>query len=309
MKNYLLLCGGVGGAKLALGFRNSIDPKNLTIAVNTGDDFNHLNLKICPDLDTVMYTLADESDLSKGWGRKDESWNMLTALGDMSGETWFQLGDKDLATHIQRTHLVNSGLSLTEATHNLCTSFKLHKNIFPMSNQPVETYIQTKNRLLSFQEYFVKLKCEPPVTDFVFKGLDKAKFNQDLELSRYDEIIVCPSNPYVSINPMLQLTTLSEHLQDFSEKVTVISPIVNAKSLKGPTAKMMLELGHEISVVTIGTFYQNYSNRIFIDTSDLNESAKLNNLGFEVHMTNLIMNNTKSKNALAHKIIQVLESK
>lgn len=309
MKNYLLLCGGVGGAKLALGFRNSIDPKNLTIAVNTGDDFNHLNLKICPDLDTVMYTLADESDLSKGWGRKDESWNMLTALGDMSGETWFQLGDKDLATHIQRTYLMKSGLSLTEATHTLCESFDLPKNIFPMSNQPVETYIQTKNRLLSFQEYFVKLKCNPPVTDFVFKGLDKAKFNQDLNLSVYDEIIVCPSNPYVSINPMLQLTALNQHLIDFSDKVTVISPIVNAKSLKGPTAKMMLELDQEISVVTIAKFYQKYSKRIFIDTADSKDSARLNELGYEVHSANLIMNNTKSKNSLAGEIIQLLESR
>ena len=225
MKNYLLLCGGVGGAKLALGFKNSIDPKHLTIAVNTGDDFTHLDFKICPDLDTVMYTLAGESDVSKGWGRRDESWNMLSALDDMGGETWFQLGDKDL------------------------------------------------------------------------------------DLSTYDEIIICPSNPYVSINPMLQLGALSKHLQDFSQKVTVISPIVNSKSLKGPTAKMMLELGHQISVVTIGKFYQNYSQRIFIDTSDLKESSKLNELGYEVNNANLIMNNTKSKNALAHEIIQLLESR
>ncbi|MDC0180837.1 2-phospho-L-lactate transferase [Pseudomonadota bacterium] len=309
MKNYLLLCGGVGGAKLALGFKNSIDPLNLTIVVNTGDDFTHLDFKICPDLDTVMYTLAGESDASKGWGRKDESWNMLSALGEMNGETWFQLGDKDLATHIQRTYLMKSGLSLTEATHTLCESFDLPKNIFPMSNQPVETYIQTKNRLLSFQEYFVKLKCNPPVTDFVFKGLDKAKFNQDLNLSVYDEIIVCPSNPYVSINPMLQLTALNQHLIDFSDKVTVISPIVNAKSLKGPTAKMMLELDQEISVVTIAKFYQKYSKRIFIDTSDSKDSARLNELGYKVHSANLIMNNTKSKNSLAGEIIQLLESR
>ena len=309
MKNYLLLCGGVGGAKLALGFKNSINPDNLTIAVNTGDDFTHLDFKICPDLDTVMYTLAGESDVSKGWGRKDESWNMLSALREMNGETWFQLGDKDLATHIQRTQLIQSGFSLTEATHKLCESFKLPKYIYPMSNQTVETYIQTKNRLLSFQEYFVKLKCAPPVTDFVFKGLDKAEFNPDLTLSSYDEIIICPSNPYVSINPMLQLTTLNQYLVGFSDKVTVISPIVNSKSLKGPTAKMMLELDHDISVVTIGKFYQQYSKRIFIDPSDVEETTKLNELGYEVHCANLIMNNTLSKNSLAHEIIKLLESK
>ena len=309
MKNYLLLCGGVGGAKLALGFKNSIDPNNLTIAVNTGDDFNHLGLKICPDLDTVMYTLAGESDTSKGWGRKDESWNMLAALSDMEGETWFQLGDKDLATHIQRTFLINSGQSLTEATHNLCESFNLPKYLFPMSNQSVETYIQTKNRLLSFQEYFVKLKCEPPVTDFVFKGLDKADFNEDLDLSTYDEIIICPSNPYVSINPMLQLPKLKNYLCDYPHKVTTISPIVNAQSLKGPTAKMMQELGKEVSVKTIAKFYKNYSKRIFIDSSDDSESNELSDLGYEVYIADLIMSSLDKKNALAKRIIDELESK
>ena len=309
MKNYLLLCGGVGGAKLALGFKNSIDPDNLTIAVNTGDDFTHLGFRICPDLDTVMYTLAGESDKSKGWGRKDESWNMLSALSDMKGETWFQLGDKDLATHIQRTYLINSGQSLTEATHYLCKSFNLPKHIFPMSNQSVETYIQTKNRLLSFQEYFVKLKCEPPVTDFVFKGLDKADFNEDLDLSTYDEIIICPSNPYVSINPMLQLPKLKNYLCDYPHKVTTISPIVNAQSLKGPTAKMMQELGKEVSVKTIAKFYKNYSKRIFIDSSDDSESNELSDLGYEVYIADLIMTSLDKKNALAKRIIDELESK
>jgi LPPG:FO 2-phospho-L-lactate transferase len=309
MKNYLLLCGGVGGAKLALGFKNTLPEKNLAIAVNTGDDFTHLNLKICPDLDTVMYTLSDESDVSKGWGRKDETWNMRSALADIGGETWFQLGDKDLATHIQRTQLIKSGSSLSEATYKLCQSFNLPDFIYPMSNEPIETYIQTKNRLLSFQEYFVKLKCEPPVTDFVFKGLDKAKFNEDIDLDTYDEIIICPSNPYVSINPMLQLSSLKNHLMEFPQKVTTISPIVNSQSLKGPTAKMILELGHEISVITIAEFYKNYSKRIFIDPSDKNYSDELIALGFEVHPTNLIMNNTQSKNKLAKEIINLLELK
>jgi len=309
MKNYLLLCGGVGGAKLALGFKNTLPEKNLAIAVNTGDDFTHFNLKICPDLDTVMYTLSGESDVSKGWGRKDETWNMRSALADIGGETWFQLGDKDLATHIQRTQLINSGSSLSEATYQLCQSFNLPDFIYPMSNEPVETYIQTKNRLLSFQEYFVKLKCEPPVTDFVFKGLDKAKFNEDIDLNTFDEIIICPSNPYVSINPMLQLTSLKNHLMEFPQKVTTISPIVNSQSLKGPTAKMMLELGYDISVITIAEFYKNFSKRIFIDPSDKKDSDELIALGFEVHSTDLIMNNTQSKNTLANKIINYLELK
>ena len=162
---------------------------------------------------------------------------------------------------------------------------------------------------MSFQEYFVKLKCEPPVTDFVFKGLDKAKFNNDIDLFSFDEIIICPSNPYVSINPMLQLSSLQNHLKKFPEKVTVISPIVNSKSLKGPTAKMMLELGHEISVNTIGEFYKNYSQRIFIDNADKENSDFLAGVGYEVHYSNLVMNNTLSKNKLAENIIKVLEAK
>ena len=308
MKNYLLLCGGVGGAKLALGFKNTINAENLAIVVNTGDDFTHLNLKICPDLDTVMYTLSGESDVSKGWGRKNESWNMLTALKNLDGETWFQLGDKDLATHIQRTELINSGNSLSEATYKLCKSLGLPKFIYPMSNESVETYIQTENRLLSFQEYFVKLKCEPPVTDFVFKGLDKAKFNKDIDLNFYDEIIICPSNPYVSINPILQLSEMQDYLIKFPNKVSVISPIVNAQSLKGPTAKMMQELGQEISVTTIAEFYKQYAKRIFIDSADKVNAEHLTALGYDVYPTNLIMNNTQSKNKLAQEIIKVLES-
>jgi LPPG:FO 2-phospho-L-lactate transferase len=275
--------------------------------VNTGDDFTHLNLRICPDLDTVMYTLSGESDVSKGWGRKNETWNMLSALSELDGDTWFQLGDKDLATHIHRTKLMQSGYSLSEATSILSKLFNLPDFIYPMSNEPVETYIQTKNRLLSFQEYFVKLQCDPPVTDFVFKGLDQAEFNSSIDLDAFEEIIICPSNPFVSINPMLQLNTLQQHLTKFPEKVTVISPIVNSNCLKGPTAKMMTELGQEINVRSIATFYKDYSKRIFIDSSDENESMPMAEMGFEVCHSNLVMNNFQSKVDLAQAIVDHLE--
>ena len=305
----LLICGGVGGAKLAYGFYNSIPHDAFDVLVNTGDDFIHLGLHVSPDLDTVIYTLSEEVEVSQGWGRQNESWNMLNELKTLEGDTWFQLGDKDLATHFIRTSMLNDGKSLTDITAHIASRFGIKSNIFPMSDNLVSTFIKTDRDILSFQEYFVKLKCAPPVTDFVFKGLDKAEFNPDLTLSSYDEIIICPSNPYVSINPMLQLTTLNQYLVGFSDKVTVISPIVNSKSLKGPTAKMMLELDHDISVVTIGKFYQQYSKRIFIDPSDVEETTKLNELGYEVHCANLIMNNTMSKNSLAHEIIKLLESK
>jgi len=307
VKNYLLLCGGVGGAKLALGFKEILSPENLGIVVNTGDDFTHLNLKICPDLDTVMYTLSGESDVSKGWGRKNETWNMLSALSELDGETWFQLGDKDLATHIHRTKLLQSGYSLQEATSILSKLFNLPDFIYPMSNESVETYVQTKNRLLSFQEYFVKLQCKPPVTDFVFKGLDAAEFNHSIDLDAFEEIVICPSNPFVSINPMLQLNKLQQHLINHPEKVTVISPIVNLNSLKGPTAKMMTELGQDVNVQSIAKFYKNYSKRIFIDSSDQNELTTITHMGFEVCLADLIMNNFQSKVNLAQTIVDHLE--
>jgi LPPG:FO 2-phospho-L-lactate transferase len=307
MRNYLLLCGGVGGAKLALGFSKILPPSNFTIVVNTGDDFTHLNLKICPDLDTVLYTLSEESDLTKGWGRKNETWQMLSTLKDIGGETWFQLGDKDIATHIMRTNLINEGASLSEVTKTLCKAFKIAPNILPMSNESVKTYIQTKNRLLSFQEYFVKFQCEPPVTDFVFKGLEKAKFNSEIDLDSYDEIIICPSNPFVSINPIIQLTDLNQYLKDFPEKVSVVSPIVNSNSLKGPTSKMMNELGMETSVVTIAKYYSEYARTLFIDTIDHNQETKIINIGYDVSLANLVMNDLDSKISLAQSVIDYLE--
>ncbi|MDB4210527.1 2-phospho-L-lactate transferase [Gammaproteobacteria bacterium] len=309
MKNYLLLCGGVGGAKLALGFSKILPNSNLTIAVNTGDDFNHLGLKICPDLDTVLYTLANQSDLSKGWGRSNESWEMLAALKKLGGETWFQLGDKDLATHIIRTQLLVNGKNLSEITQELCDRFGVKANILPMSHEPVETYIQTQNRLLSFQEYFVKFKCDPPVTDFVFKGLDKAVFNPSINLTLFDEIIVCPSNPFVSINPIIQLDGINQYLKSNTHKVSVVSPIVNSKSLKGPTSKIMTELGLDVSVNAIADFYMDYAKTIFVDSLDSHQLHQIHDKGFETHTTPLVMNNLESKIQLAQSIFNYLETK
>ena len=307
MKNYLLLCGGVGGAKLALGFSKVLQPSNMTIVVNTGDDFEYLNLKICPDLDTVIYTLSGESDSLKGWGRADESWTMLKTLGDLGGDTWFQLGDKDLATHFLRTDLIKKGASLSFVSQELCKRFNVDHFILPMTDDLVETYVQTKNKLLSFQEYFVKLRCEPLVSDFVFKGLDNAKFNPLINLSSFNEIIICPSNPFVSINPIIQLSELNKFLKENSNRVSVISPIVEAKSLKGPTSKIMNELGLDVSVKTIASFYQEFADTLFIDRADSHQRKDIENLGFKVFESDLIMNNLESKIALAKSIINYLE--
>ena len=209
MKNYLLLCGGVGGAKLALGFSKIIPASNLTILVNTGDDFEHLNLKVCPDLDTVIYTLAGLADLSKGWGRADETWQALKSLGELGAETWFQLGDQDIATHLRRTHLISKGATLTEAIQDITANLKIDTNVLPMSDDLVETLIHTEHEVLAFQEYFVKFQCQPKIKEFSFKGIESAALNPALDLNSFDEIIICPSNPYVSINPIIQLKELN----------------------------------------------------------------------------------------------------
>ena len=181
----LLICGGVGGAKLAYGFYNSIPRDAFDILVNTGDDFIHLGLHVSPDLDTVIYTLSDEVEVSQGWGRHNESWNMLNELKTLEGDTWFQLGDKDLATHFIRTSMLNDGKSLTDITAHIAGRFGIKSNIFPMSDNLVSTFIKTDRDILSFQEYFVKHCCLPVANDFIFKGSSKAKLNSKINLNDY----------------------------------------------------------------------------------------------------------------------------
>ena len=241
------LAGGVGGARLAVGLAAVLRPSELAIVVNTGDDFEHLGLAISPDLDTVMYTLAGVANPVTGWGRADETWNFMSALEQLGGETWFRLGDRDLAVHVLRTELLRRGVPLSKITRRLTSSFGIEHRVIPMSDSPVRTRVRTaEGAELAFQDYFVRLRCKPRVRGFRFVGSAKAQLPTDLRRifsKPVQGVVICPSNPYVSIAPILSVREIREWLRKRTFPVVAVSPIVGGAALKGPAAKMMRELG------------------------------------------------------------------
>ena len=251
----LVLCGGVGGAKLAYGLSKLTAPEEIVFLVNTGDDFIHLDLYISPDLDTVMYTLAGVNDPKKGWGVEEETWNALGSLKKYGLDTWFQLGDKDLATHIRRTQLLKEGLKLSEVTRNLSSQLGLKHKILPMSESPVQTMIQTDQGKLSFQEYFVKYKCVPKIENINFLESEVAEIPTALEElirgNKFTGVIICPSNPYLSVDPILSIDKIKTFLLESKIPILAVSPIIDNDSIKGPTAKIMEEMKIEPSVDAI----------------------------------------------------------
>ena len=246
----LALAGGVGGAKLALGLQVELDSE-LAVVVNTADDFDHLGLHICPDLDTVMYTLAGISNPETGWGVAGETWSFMSALEALEGETWFQLGDRDVATHVERTRRLRAGQSLSKITAGLCASLGVRARVMPMSDDAVQTVVDSTEGPLAFQEYFVARGCEPSVTGFRFAGVESATispgFSDALAAPELAAIIVCPSNPFVSIAPILALPGIRQRLVDAPAPVIVVTPVIGGEAVKGPTAKMLNELGYESS--------------------------------------------------------------
>ncbi len=268
MARYLALTGGVGGAKLALGLAHVLDPDELLIAVNTGDDFEHLGLTICPDLDTLTYTLAGENNTELGWGRQGESWNFLEALEALGGESWFQLGDRDMALHVVRSQMLRNGATLTEATQAIAQSFGITHRYVPMSDEPVRTTVHTADGPLSFQHYFVRDRCQPEVTGFDFVGADQARLIPQIEawLAQCDGVIVCPSNPFVSVDPILAVPGMRAHLERLP--TVAVSPIVAGLAIKGPTAKMMAELGVPSTAAAVARHYAGWLDRFVIDASD-----------------------------------------
>jgi LPPG:FO 2-phospho-L-lactate transferase len=268
----LALCGGVGGAKLALGLSRVLSPDQLTVLVNTGDDFEHLGLPICPDLDTVTYTLAGLSNAELGWGREDESWNCLEILEQLGAAAWFRLGDRDLALHIARRELLGAGMSLSEAIAAISRSLGVKHHIVPMSDQPVRTKVETEEGGLSFQHYFVREKCRPAVKGFNFDGADESKpspgFINALNDPDLSAILVCPSNPFVSVAPILAIPGVVESLARHPAPLIAVSPIVACQAIKGPTAKMMTELGLEISALGVFRHYGSLLDGFVLDQQD-----------------------------------------
>jgi len=303
----LALSGGVGGAKLALGLSKCLSPKQLTIVANTADDFEHLGLSISPDLDTVMYTLADLSNKELGWGLAGESWNTMSALEKLGGETWFRLGDRDLATHLERTQRLKSGQSLTEVTSCLCDKLGVEHPVIPMTNDPVRTRVKTHQGELAFQEYFVREQCQPEVTGFYFDGLKQAKANPLLEQALSDTelgaIIICPSNPFVSVAPIIDLPGMREAIKASSAPVIAISPIVAGIAIKGPTAKMMKELDMPSTALSVAEYYGDLLDGFVLDNSDQELQSELQDQGLSVLTTATIMKGLQDRINLAEDVL------
>ena len=298
------LAGGVGGAKLAAGLQATLPPGALTVIVNTGDDFEHWGLTICPDIDTVLYGLAGVNNPQTGWGRASETWGVLTETERLGGEAWFRLGDKDLALHLLRNRWLNEGATLTQTTDRLRQALAVPSRILPMCNQPVRTLVHTDEGDLPFQDYFVRRRCEPTFRALTFVGADKATLSPEVteSLRAAAQIIICPSNPYLSVDPILSVPGLRETIQDGVAPVVAVSPIVGGRALKGPAAKMMREMGHINHLpLTIVEHYAGLLDGFVIDQQDRAEQSRL---PLPSLATDTIMTGLPSKQRLAAEVLQ-----
>ena len=300
--NVLALSGGVGGAKLALGLAHLLPPENLTVVANTGDDFTHLGLRVCPDIDTVVYTLSDLADKERGWGRDGETWNFMAALSRLGGENWFNLGDGDLAMHVYRTERLNEGATLSEVTGEIASTLGIKSIVIPMTDDPVATIVETPGGPLAFQHYFVRDRCQPAVTGFRFEGIEAAEpapvFAKRLETGP-DFILITPSNPFVSIEPILSLRGVRDRIAKSSAPVIAVSPIVGGKAIKGPAAKMMAELGMPASALEVARAYRDVIDGFVIDVHDEAQVAEIESIGIKVLVTDTVMNDLDDRVTLA----------
>ena len=309
----LALSGGVGGAKLCLGLADELAPGQLQVAVNTGDDFRHLGLPISPDIDTLLYTLSGRANSAQGWGLQGESWHAMAALEELGGETWFRLGDRDLATHLWRSERLAAGAPLSAVTAELALRLGVRVGVHPMSDDPVRTTVHSDEGDLPFQHYFVRRRCEPAVRGFSFVGIERAAPNPRLiELladSSLEAVVLCPSNPFVSIDPLLQLPGLWPAMRDAGAPVVAVSPIVAGMAIKGPAAKMMRELGMPVTAQGVARHYRDrYPGLIdtfVIDRSDAALEREIGELGCEVAITDSVMRSRLDKRLLARFVLQM----
>lgn len=303
--NVVALCGGVGGAKLANGLYRVSDPKSLAIVINTGDDFEYLGLHISPDIDTVTYTLAGLNNLKTGWGRADETWSFMQTLSTLGGDDWFSLGDRDLALHMERTKRLNAGQSLSRITQEFAAALGISAHLLPMSNHTVRTRVQTEDECLDFQDYFVRLKCQPKVHRIFFEGAEKASpaigilaclKNPDLRA-----VFICPSNPYLSIDPILAVPGIKRALSNCIVPVIAISPLIGGQAVKGPTAKIMSELSISATSCKITSHYEGLIDGFVIDDIDKDQA---DNLPLPTLVTQTLMKNRADQERLARDVLR-----
>ncbi len=311
MAQVLALSGGVGGAKLALGLADTLDAGRLAVVANTADDFRHHGLYISPDIDTLLYTLSGRANVTQGWGLEGESWNVMTALEALGGASWFRLGDRDLATHLFRSGQLASGASLSSVTAELARRLGVTVSVLPMSDQPVATLVLTDEGEMPFQDYFVRRACEPRARGFRFRGQAEAApapaLASLLQRRQVDAVVICPSNPFVSVDPVLGLPGLWQMLAALEVPVVAVSPIIGGRAVKGPAAKMMRELGHPVSALGV---MQHYCSRYpgllshaVLDHADAALAPAVSELGLGVSVVPTLMHSREDKSRLAGHVL------
>jgi len=300
----LAVSGGIGGAKLALGLYRVLPPGKLTVVANTGDDFEHLGLSISPDIDTLLYTLAGIDNRETGWGRCNETWTFMAALEGLGGETWFKLGDGDLATHVERTRRLAAGENLSQVTDDFRRRLGISARLLPMSDDRVRTRLQAQEGWLDFQDYFVRLRASPVVREIAYAGASEARANPDflaaLAGDDLELVVICPSNPFLSIDPILSLPRVRDALRACRAPVVAVSPIIGGKAVKGPTAKIMAELGLPIGAAAVARRYEDILDLFIADESD---GSEVEDLGIPVRLARTLMSTIEDREALAMVVL------
>jgi len=301
------LAGGVGGAKLAAGMQAVLPPGALSVVVNTADDFDPWGLRVCPDLDTVMYTLAGLANTETGWGVRDESFAALSMLSAYGEDIWFRLGDSDLATHVLRTQRLHAGACLTEVTASLVSALGVCSILLPMCNEPVSTFLKTPAGLLEFQEYFVRRRQRDEVLGVELRGISEARVTQEVSqaITGAGAIIFCPSNPVVSLAPILAVPGMRELLANSPAPKVAVSPIVGGRALKGPADRMLDSLGYEVSATGVARMYEGLLDGFVVDRSDGGEEAGVSALGMRVLATDAVMRDEEDREHLAREVLDL----
>lgn len=303
-----VLSGGVGGAKFAAGLHAALPPGELAVIVNTADDFDHLGLRICPDLDSMLYGLADIHDTTRGWGRRGESWNCLQTLGELGAHDWFALGDRDLAVHLVRSDSLRQGRSLAEVTAGFTRAYGIQNTILPMTESRVETILITSEGELSMQDYFVRRRCAPSVQALRYRGAEKAEFHPRaqaiLQSSELRAVFIAPSNPFLSIDPILALPGVRGLLREASVPVVAISPLISGKSLKGPLSDMLTSMGLGSTTQAIAHHYDGLIDALVLDASDARDA---DGIRLPILATTTRMSDHETRRSLALAALNFLE--
>ena len=302
------LAGGIGAAKLVLGLAQVMPQRRLAVVGNTGDDIELFGLRICPDLDTIAYTLAGQVNPATGWGIGGDTFNCLSGLAHYGCETWFQLGDRDLATHLRRTQLLREGLTLSEATQRICQALSVSVRLIPMTNAYTPTYVVTDNAVLHLQEYLVRERARPVVRAFRYSNMDRATPAPELEelIMGAEAVVICPSNPFISIGPILAVPGIEALLRRTAAPVIAVSPIVGGRALKGPAASMLQQMGRPVSAYGVAGLYRDLLDTFVLDRQDVSLREDIEALGMKAVVANTVMDTLEDKTRLARQLLKLV---